>query len=58
MQVHLKDAMVLHVCSTLKYSLLSPEDTGQGWIFAASAPEKSGQAFRASMYFLKVISAA
>ncbi|CAL8468627.1 g8167 [Coccomyxa elongata] len=31
--------MLLHISGAVLYSLLSPEDTGQGWIFAGSVPE-------------------
>lgn len=39
LQVHLKGKVLLHISRAVSYSLLSPEDTGQGWIFAASVPE-------------------
>lgn len=42
LQVHLKGTMLLHISRAVSYSLLSPEDTGQGWIFAGSVPESVG----------------
>lgn len=40
-QVHLKGVLMLHICNAVAYSLLSPEETGRGWIFAATCPERN-----------------
>ncbi|KAK9915116.1 hypothetical protein WJX75_004901 [Coccomyxa subellipsoidea] len=40
LQVHLKGSQVLHIANAVAYSLLPPEETGRGWIFAASCPDR------------------
>ncbi|BDA43396.1 hypothetical protein COCOBI_04-4080 [Coccomyxa sp. Obi] len=56
-QVHLKGTMLLHISGAVPYSLLTPEDTGQGWIFAASVPESVGSCTQIRSYAFNFVPA-